>query len=168
MMKRSFLFSAACGLLASLAFTTPSQAGNVLATDLSYSNLTTAVTTVDVTYTSVSNALLTSTASDSLLALKYVGMGNFTQVAVTSITEIANNEVQVVFASGVNLISGYYKYSTNLPATGDLPSSGSSGVGASSAVYAGTVPEPSSMALLGIGMTSFLAFRRFFKRTAVA
>jgi len=30
------------------------------------------------------------------------------------------------------------------------------------------VPEPTSMALLGIGMTSFLAFRRFFKRTAVA
>jgi hypothetical protein len=30
------------------------------------------------------------------------------------------------------------------------------------------VPEPTSMALLGIGMTSFLAFRRFFKRTPVA
>jgi hypothetical protein len=30
------------------------------------------------------------------------------------------------------------------------------------------VPEPTSMALLGIGMTSFLAFRRFFKRTPLA
>jgi hypothetical protein len=30
------------------------------------------------------------------------------------------------------------------------------------------VPEPASMALLGIGMTSFLAFRRFFKRTNAA
>jgi hypothetical protein len=32
----------------------------------------------------------------------------------------------------------------------------------------GGVPEPTSMALLGIGMTGFLAFRRLFKRNSVA
>jgi hypothetical protein len=34
--------------------------------------------------------------------------------------------------------------------------------------FSGAVPEPSSMALLGIGAAGFLAFRRFFKRTSVA
>ncbi len=31
-----------------------------------------------------------------------------------------------------------------------------------------SIPEPGSMALLGIGMTGLLAFRRFFKRTTIA
>jgi len=33
---------------------------------------------------------------------------------------------------------------------------------------ASAVPEPTSLALLGIGMSGFFAFRRFFKRTSVA
>jgi len=40
--------------------------------------------------------------------------------------------------------------------------------GGSTVVTAAAVPEPTSLALLGIGMTGFLAFRRLFKRPAVA
>jgi hypothetical protein len=34
--------------------------------------------------------------------------------------------------------------------------------------FSSSIPEPGSLALLGIGMTGFLAFRRFFKKTSVA
>jgi len=48
---------------------------------------------------------------------------------------------------------------------------GGSGVSLSAidqAFSSSAIPEPSSLALLGIGMTGFLAFRRLFKRTSVA
>lgn len=48
-------------------------------------------------------------------------------------------------------------------------SGGSAGVSLSAVTQAfSSVPEPTSIALLGIGMTGFLAFRRLFKRSLVA
>jgi hypothetical protein len=70
---------------------------------------------------------------------------------------------QVTFTSPISIgdekftITGYQ---VNYPAHG-TPS-------VSVQIAATAVPEPTSMALLGLGMTSFLAFRRFFKRTPVA
>jgi hypothetical protein len=68
----------------------------------------------------------------------------------------------------VNLLSDQ----TSIVVTKDIIlTGGSSGTATLSFItqgYSLVIPEPSSMALLGIGMTGFFAFRRFFKRTAVA
>jgi len=45
---------------------------------------------------------------------------------------------------------------------------GGAGISVINQGFSSAVPEPSSWALLGIGMTGFLAFRRFFRKTAVA
>jgi len=157
-MKRSFLLTAA-GLLASLALTTSSQAGNVLVTDVFYS-ATPAHSTFDYTY--ASGPSVSGSASTSMLAFYYNG-SSYTPYAVTSVSSISTHVIQLVFAGAVNQLSGSFTFATTL-----APGSYSvTGLGSNSA-HVSAVPEPSTMALLGIGMTSFLAFRRFFKRTPLA
>jgi PEP-CTERM motif len=62
-------------------------------------------------------------------------------------------------------------FATSLLVTKDIFISGGNGGTSLSDVtqaFSSAVPEPASWALLGIGMTGFLAFRRFFKKTQVA
>jgi hypothetical protein len=46
--------------------------------------------------------------------------------------------------------------------------SGGPGTAISDSASIAVLPEPASLGLLGVGMTGFLAFRRFFRRTPVA
>jgi len=151
MMRRSLFLSLAAGLLASLAFTAPSQAGTqaihadftITGGTASNIELLYSAPVTDVTVTSTDLAITPPLFSGSTVEFNFTPTtSGFVDFTVTSAGNLTAN-----FLTGL-----------------------SAGVTAThlNVVIVGTVPEPTSIALLGIGMTGFLAFRRLFKRTAVA
>jgi hypothetical protein len=90
-------------------------------------------------------------------------------------------EVLITFSPDAALVSGTISFTTTAPTNNVMLLPGliaidpatTSAVGGTVATTPvsfsiATVPEPSAMALLGIGMTSLLAFRRFFNRKIAA
>jgi hypothetical protein len=149
MTKRSLFMMLAAGLVASVAMASPSQAGTVHVTAAFTVTGGTAsnfemLFTAPVTVTSLSG---TPTPTDA-------SAGN--TVVLTFAPSAAGSFAFDVTSAGT--VSAYFL--TGL----------TTGVTASqlNVVITSAVPEPSSMALLGIGMTSFIGFRRFFKRRALA
>jgi hypothetical protein len=69
------------------------------------------------------------------------------------------------YKNGGSMTMTYTKVNTNI---GNVIANGGTLNGTGGFTEIATVPEPASLALLGIGMTGFLAFRRFFKKTSVA
>jgi hypothetical protein len=171
MMKRSFLLAAACGLLASLAFTMPSRAGTLVTTNVNFGSLippsTPSLSSVVMTYTDAGTISNLSTFEDA--AFFWNGT-TFIPVA-GSVALTSADQVTLSFSSPVTFFTGHYTFDSTVP----LANSGQITVASSVPLANGTptlsfnsIPEPTSMALLGIGMTSFLAFRRFFKRRSIA
>jgi PEP-CTERM motif len=169
MTKRSFFLAVAAGLLASVAFATPSQAGSEYLVTAAFNIVPLpgqpAVTATDVTVT----------LSDTSLSgpVTVVGLGGLTSVSGT----LSGGILEIDFAAASATTP------TTLPGGVMVEFGGPSGVGISafalsnpSAAFSSSglnvsiasVPEPTSMALLGIGMTGFLALRRLFKRPTVA
>jgi hypothetical protein len=178
MIKRRYFSAVAVALLAGLAFVAPAQASSTLVTQMvtfgSRTN-TTVITEIDFTYT---GALTISNVSDGSNINAFAKSGSAFNFVNDTVTQIAPNEIALKFAPGATIATGSFSFEsskTYSAAPGITVSvktvpAGHQGLVTghmlSFAPY--TVPEPSSMALLGIGMTSFLAFRRFFKRTPLA
>jgi len=163
-MKKSFFLSLAAGLLASLAFTAPSQAGSVVTTGLLFTNLSPAASTI---------------------VINYAGAGTITNVqpelsVPTDATEALTgpNQVTVTFASatkGPEAVAFTFDSTTPYaiaPGVISVTSATASPGGQTIVTHLSFnqlgVPEPSGIALLGVGMTGLLAFRRLFKRASAA
>jgi hypothetical protein len=153
MTKRSFLLTAAAGLLASIAFAAPSHAGSVL---IEFS--VTGGTATDVQLDYLANTTVTVLAGSNPTAAEITPIDGQGTTFIT--LNFAARSTGTIYLSdgpgappilyGLSGLSPGYKSSTITVTP-----------------YA-SVPEPTSFALLGIGMTGFLAFRRLFKRNSVA
>jgi hypothetical protein len=176
MIKRRYFSALAIGLLTSFAFATPAQASGTVVTQMvtfGTNANTVKLTEIDFTYTGAQT--ITDVSDFSGFAFAKSG-SNYVPVSFTT-TFVGPKTIELKFAgTGATLASGSFTFDSSKPysvapgitvAVTTKPSGHQNLVTGRMLSFA-PVPEPSSMALLGIGMTSFLAFRRFFKRTPLA
>jgi PEP-CTERM motif len=164
MMKRSFFLALAAGLFATLAFATPSQAGSVLVDTTASFTLTSppgaTATDFTFTYNSSSISALTLVSGPAGTTLTTDGVANITVHLAPPTGGPAAFEWTFTSPTGPIGVTSAFVFGGTPPTFGATTSY--------SVTNTFSVPEPASLALLGIGMTGFLAFRRFFKKTSVA
>ena len=159
-MTKRFLMGMALAMFASLALAAPSHAGSILTEATLYATSGGSVNDLTVTY----NVPITS---GSIFVLPS------TTVTVTG-TTYTSDSVTITFTSVTAPPDRLLDFTLATTSAGPFTAISSEFSGNFSSYVAGiavsnaTVPEPASLALLGIGMTGFLAFRRFFKKTSVA
>jgi len=183
MMKRSVFLALAAGMIATVAFTAPAQAGSYLVTTTAYFALTpaTATTTeVKFVYQDGASAALTSITGITELNAGGLKFGGTTPL---SYTLVGTTEIDVTFdpANATNGTIGppptpglqFQFMGTAKDLSNDIFLKSMTlvlgpGTTAAQSVSVSVTPEPASWALLGIGMTGFLAYRRYFKKSSAA
>jgi PEP-CTERM motif len=164
MTKRSVFMTLAAGLLASVAFATPSHAGTQLVTTTATFTVTSPGTAsdIEVTYTPGVDPI-TDLKVVSSTGVTITGISETADVVTVTFNPSAAGTIVWSFDTGTAGTIGFSTASLTGVTTGTI---GTLGVGVVSG--GGSTPEPTSVALLGIGVTGFLAFRRLFKRSSVA
>jgi hypothetical protein len=164
MSKRSFLFGTLV-VLAGLAFATPSRAGSVVTTSVSFQASSPGLTDIIFTYS----------APGGLGTLTGLTPTTLPGVVGGTVTQTSPGVVDLNFPSGDTgpfPATGSFVFTmmdSNFNPVSGIPSFLPAGVSLTSFSFSiSSIPEPASLALLGIGMTGLLAFRRFFKKTSVA
>jgi len=161
-MRRSFLFLAA-GLLATVAFASPSQAGSIITGVADFTIITPSTATATNVELTFSPGVLGSASDFSLPAgVTETIAGNVLSLhfAATGTENISFTFDSAAAPADVTLTASLALSGLNKPVTLVSTVAGVSAVS--------SVPEPASVALLGVGMAGFFAFRRMFKRSATA
>lgn len=158
MRRSAFFLSLAAGLVATLALSAPTQAGSVYEVDAE-------VIVASGSATSATVEFVGGTVSGGVTILPSTDLP-------TPVTGTASGTTVVVkfpdAGPGVYDLEFKVTSDTNTLAGVGGTIAGSAGTQGGVAVLAVTlsVPEPTSMSLLGLGMAGFFAYRRLFKRPA--
>jgi hypothetical protein len=157
MRRASFFLSLAAGLVASLALSAPTQAGSI---------------EYDATGVIV---VLTNAATDATVEFNQAVTGPvkiLPETTLTGVTDVVSGSTITFNFNSAPSAKTYDLDFTLFSASGLVFQGGSvSGTPLPMGGVFGSVapvPEPTTMALLGIGMAGFFAYRRLFKRPAVA